>query len=234
MVIVATMKLISATATGAPRSARSLAFTAPWMGSPAPAMRPSVTQAMPVTVEAFSALAANEVPARGLRRLDRDRHTTGRRRRRRTSRGALPDDQRDAEEHGQHARAIALLDEHERQLQEQLLFGPAPLGPGAPPAARLATFYAAMIDLLDRHLHLALGAETGRSRLATGAYRFWRTHVRELVHESGVGDPETLSDVLLAPLAPEVYRLQRDDLGLTRSQITDTLGLLAERVLGRN
>jgi AcrR family transcriptional regulator len=29
--------------------------------------------------------------------------------------------------------AVALLDEHERRLQEQLLGGPPPLGPGAPP-----------------------------------------------------------------------------------------------------
>jgi hypothetical protein len=126
---------------------------------------------------------------------------------------------------------VALLDEHERLLQEQLIFGPPPLGPGAAPGARLAAFYRAMIDLLDRHLHLALGAETGQSRLDTGAYRFWRMHVRELVTQAGVGDPEALADVLMAPLAPEVYRSQRDDAGLTRTQIADTLALLAERLL---
>lgn len=128
--------------------------------------------------------------------------------------------------------AVALLDEHERQLQERLLFGPPPLGPGASPGRRLAAFYRAMIDLLDRHLHLALGAETGHSRLATGAYRFWRTHVRELVRLSGVGDPDALADVLMAPLAPEVYRAQRDEAGLTSTEVADTLALLARRLLG--
>ncbi|MGH3761443.1 TetR/AcrR family transcriptional regulator [Actinophytocola sp.] len=128
--------------------------------------------------------------------------------------------------------AVALLDEHERQLQEQLMFGSPPLGPGAPPGTRLAAFYHAMIDLLDRHLHLALGAETGQPRLATGAYGFWRTHVRELVRASGVGDPDALADVLLAPLAPEVYRAQRDEAGLTKARIADTLALLAQRLLG--
>jgi hypothetical protein len=34
---------------------------------------------------------------------------------------------------------------------------PPPLGPGAPPAERLAAFYAAMVDLLERHVHLARG-----------------------------------------------------------------------------
>ncbi|HWL98873.1 MAG TPA: helix-turn-helix domain-containing protein [Nocardioidaceae bacterium] len=128
--------------------------------------------------------------------------------------------------------AVALLDEHERLLQERLMFGPPPLGPGAPPGVRLAAFYGAMIDLLDRHLHLALGAETGQSRLVTGAYRFWRTHVRELVREANVGDPEALADTLLSPLAPEVYRSQRDDAGLTKRQIAGALAELAQRLLG--
>lgn len=127
--------------------------------------------------------------------------------------------------------AVALLDEHERQLQEQLLSGPPPLGPGAPPGARLVAFYAAMVDLLDRHLHLVLGAETGRSRLATGAYQSWRAHVRALVREAGVGDPDALADILLAPLAPEVYRHQRDEAGLAKARIAESLALLAERVL---
>jgi AcrR family transcriptional regulator len=128
--------------------------------------------------------------------------------------------------------AVALLDEHERRLQEQLLGGPPPLGPGAPPGARLAAFYAAMVDLLDRHLHLVLGAETGQSRLVTGAYEFWRAHVRGLVRQVGVGDPAALADILLAPLAPEVYRYQRDDAGLSTARIAESLALLAERVLG--
>src|SRR3954454_4524880 len=66
------------------------------------------------------------------------------------------------------AIAVALLDSHERVLQEHLLRGEPPLGPGAPPAERLAAFYTAMIDLLRKHLHLALGAEVGQSRFEPG------------------------------------------------------------------
>lgn len=130
------------------------------------------------------------------------------------------------------AVAVALLDEHERALQQKMIFGEAPLGPGAPPADRLAAFYAAMVDLLDRHLHLHLGAEVGGSRLATGAYGFWRTHVRTLVEEAGRGDPDVLADILMAPLAPEVYRHQRDELGRTPGQVAAALELVARRVLG--
>ncbi|MET7459186.1 helix-turn-helix domain-containing protein [Nonomuraea sp. NPDC005501] len=126
--------------------------------------------------------------------------------------------------------AVALLDEHERELQERLLRGDPPLGPGAPPAERLAAFYAAMVRLLEDHVHLVLGSEVGRTRFETGAYGFWRAHVRSLLVAAGTPRPDALVDPLLAPLAPEVYSYQRSDLGLTPEQITEALTRLT-RVL---
>lgn len=124
--------------------------------------------------------------------------------------------------------ATALLDEHERALQEQLMSGDPPLGPGAPPAERLTAFYAAMVDLLERHVHLVLGAEEGEARFATGAYGFWRAHVRALLVDAHL-DPDTLVEPLLAPLAAEVFRFQRRT--LTPQQITDGLADIASKVL---
>ncbi|MEV4415161.1 helix-turn-helix domain-containing protein [Catellatospora sp. NPDC049609] len=123
--------------------------------------------------------------------------------------------------------AVALLDEHERELQGRLLRGEPPLGPGAPPAQRLAAFYAAMVRLLEDHSHLVLGSEVGRSRFETGAYGFWRAHVRTILAAAQTPDPEALVDVLLAPLAPEVYDYQRRVLGLDPKQITQALDRLA-------
>lgn len=128
------------------------------------------------------------------------------------------------------AIAVALLDEHERALQEQLLRGAPPLGPGAPPADRLAAFYAAMIELLTAHAHLVLGAETGGARFATGAYGFWSVHVRSLLIDAGVPQPDSMVDTVLAPLAAEVY-LQQRERGLTPDQITAGLSTLAQRLL---
>lgn len=127
--------------------------------------------------------------------------------------------------------ALALLDEHERRLQERLLGGDPPLGPGAPPRERLAAFYVAMTELLERHLPLALGAETGRSRFGTGAYGFWRAHVRALLAEAGAPSADALADQLLAPLAPEVYEHQRHRLGLSRADIAAALTRIATRTL---
>ncbi|MFE6924242.1 TetR/AcrR family transcriptional regulator [Nocardia sp. NPDC057663] len=128
------------------------------------------------------------------------------------------------------AIAVALLDEHERALQEQLLRGEPPLGPGAPPADRLAAFYAAMVELLTAHAHLVLGAETGGARFATGAYGFWSAHVRALLVEAAVAQPDSLVDTVLAPVAAEVY-LQQRERGLAPGQIIDGLAVLAHRLL---
>ncbi len=129
------------------------------------------------------------------------------------------------------ALAVALLDEHERRLQQHLLDGPPPLGPGAPPGERLSAFYGAMVDLIDRHLELALAAETGSARFRTGAYQFWRAHVRVLLRDAEVPDPgDVLAEALLAPLAAEFYQQLRDR-DVSQAQIRDGLTSLARRAL---
>lgn len=127
--------------------------------------------------------------------------------------------------------ATALLDEHERTLQEELIRGEPPLGPGAAPAERLAAFYTAMIELLERHAQLVLGTEVGHTRFATGAYGFWRVHVLAVLRDAQVEDPDALVDVLLAPLAPDVYLHQRRERGLTPERITAALTRSAHTVL---
>jgi AcrR family transcriptional regulator len=132
------------------------------------------------------------------------------------------------------AIAAALLDGHERDLQERLLRGPAPLGPGAPPGERLAAFLIALADLLEAHGHLSLAIETEAQRLATGAHAAWRAHVQHLLDEAaGTAATHTaLADQLLAAVSPSLYRHQRETLGLTRGDIHAALGLLAHRVAG--
>ena len=129
------------------------------------------------------------------------------------------------------ALATALLDEHERRLQEHLLGGPPPLGPGAPPGERLAAFYGAMVDLIDRHLELALAAETGAARFRTGAYEFWRAHLRVLLREAGVSDPrDVLAEALLAPLAADFHQQLRER-EVSPAEIRAGFASLARRTL---
>ena len=108
-----------------------------------------------------------------------------------------------------------------------MIRGEPPLGPGAPPAERLAAFYAAMVVLLERHGHLALAGETGTARHRTGAYAAWALHVQALLEAAGLGDRPALADALLAPLAPDVFAHERER-GLTPDQmaglIKDAMG----------
>src|SRR3954453_19036509 len=85
--------------------------------------------------------------------------------------------------------AGALLQEHTRALQEAIIRGPAPLGPGAPPQERLKAMARAQLDLLEQHADLMAAGEAGRpaARFSTGPYAFLRLHVGMLVREA---DPE--------------------------------------------
>src|SRR5215471_15854714 len=99
--------------------------------------------------------------------------------------------------------AVALLDTRERELQEAILHGPPPLGPGAGPEARLTAFAGAYLDYLLEHLELVRMSETAApgARYRIGAYRFWHRHVAILL--GGSPDPEYAAHAFLAALAAE-------------------------------
>ena len=132
--------------------------------------------------------------------------------------------------------ARAVLEESERKLQEAMIRGPAPVGPGAPATERLAAFGAAYLEFLERHGDLILAAEFGAPgfRLASPVYAFYRTHVTLLLREAGLGDrAEYLADVLLAPLAASMFRYQRQGRGLELAQLADSYRELVCRLCGQ-
>jgi AcrR family transcriptional regulator len=112
--------------------------------------------------------------------------------------------------------AVALLDTRERELQEAILHGPPPLGPGAAPAARLITFTSAYLDYLLEHLDLVRMSETAApgARYRIGAYRFWHRHVAILL--GGSPDPEHAAHAFLAALAAEHVSAVLPELGEAR------------------
>ncbi|MFI0452486.1 TetR/AcrR family transcriptional regulator [Actinomadura sp. 6N118] len=114
--------------------------------------------------------------------------------------------------------AAALLDERERELQDAILFGPAPLGPGAPPADRLRAFADAYLDFALAHLPLVRMSETASpgARYRIGAYRFWHRHLTILL--AGESDPEALAHALLASLGAEHLMAVVEDLGAERAR----------------
>ncbi|MFJ8436959.1 TetR/AcrR family transcriptional regulator [Kitasatospora sp. NPDC094019] len=125
--------------------------------------------------------------------------------------------------------AVALLDTRERVLQEAVLHGPPPLGPGAPAGERLAAFLDAYFDYLLEHLALVRMSETAApgARYRIGAYRFWHRHVAILL--ATTPDPDPAAHALLAPLAADHVAALLPELGEQRMRAA--LRRLAEQAL---
>lgn len=125
--------------------------------------------------------------------------------------------------------AAALLDERERQLQQELLSGPPPLGPGAPAVERLAAFTAAYLAYVDAHLDVVALSQTSSpgARLRTGSHRLWRLHCRILFAEAGVPDSDLRAEVLLAALTAEQVRHWRHDEDYQLADLAHAMSSLA-------
>jgi len=124
---------------------------------------------------------------------------------------------------------VALLDAAERRLQDDLLHGPPPLGPGAPAGARLLAFLEAYVALLEARGDIVRASERSSpgARLRTAAYTGWHLHVTVLLRELRPdADAAALAHVLLAPLAADTWLALRRDGGLGRAALT---ALVAEQ-----
>jgi AcrR family transcriptional regulator len=130
--------------------------------------------------------------------------------------------------------ALALLDARERELQEQLIRGPAPLGPGAAPVERIVAFGHAWLDVLDSHGDIVLAAESGSigARFRGSVYASHRTHLELLVAEARPeADAGYLADALLAALDSELVLFMRTDRGRSLDEIKAGFEELARRAV---
>jgi AcrR family transcriptional regulator len=130
--------------------------------------------------------------------------------------------------------ALALLHEHTVELQEDIIRGPAPLGPGAPPKERLAAMARAQLALLEKHGELMAAGEAGRpgARFQTGPYDFLRMHAGMLIREADPdADWEVLADILLAPLATDAFFYWRTVRGHHPERIAAAFETLVDRLL---
>jgi AcrR family transcriptional regulator len=128
----------------------------------------------------------------------------------------------------------AVLDDRERAFQQAVLAGAPPLGPGAPPADRLAAFLCALVDQLEEIGDLMAEVESGVGWMHSPPYQFRRMHVRMLLAEARPDlDADPLTDVLLAPLAADVYRYQRREAGHDPQRIKEAVRAMAGGVVHR-
>jgi len=122
----------------------------------------------------------------------------------------------------------ALLDDDERALQERVLSGPPPLGPGAPPADRLIAYGRARIEFLVGHREIARAALNGREHVPAGSESpMSRAHIRLLLGELPVGaaDLDVLATQLTAALdGPLLLYLSAATLSRTAQQFSERFG----------
>jgi AcrR family transcriptional regulator len=130
--------------------------------------------------------------------------------------------------------ARALLHERTRQMQEAVIRGPAPLGPGAPPQLRLKAMAGAQLHLLEDHADLIAAGEGGKpgARFSTAPHEFLRLHAGVLVREAAPeADWEMLTDILLAPLGAESFLFWRRVRGFSVDRILAAFETVVDRVL---
>lgn len=115
--------------------------------------------------------------------------------------------------------ALALLDEQDRVLQEQMIRGEPPLGPGAPPRERLHAFGEAYLDFVSRHGEmLSMAADLGGLRTSP-PWQLYRTHLIVLLSEAAPdADAEMGAEMLLDVLNPCAY-VRRIDQGFAHDRL---------------
>lgn len=127
----------------------------------------------------------------------------------------------------------ALLDESERRLQEGFIRGPAPLGPGSPPAERLIAFGHALLELTHARGDLLVAAEPAArgQRYRRPVYAAYRAHLAALLGEIvGREEAQYLADVLLGALAPDLVLHQSLVLGMSMAQLKNAWQHLVLRI----
>ncbi|MFF1413272.1 TetR/AcrR family transcriptional regulator [Streptomyces sp. NPDC058289] len=129
--------------------------------------------------------------------------------------------------------AVALLDAQESELQDKMLHGPPPLGPGGDAGMRIAAFFDTYLDLLDTNLELVRLSETTAPgvRYQIGSYCLWQRHLADLLAEARPElDAQGTSHLLLAMVDADLQQALRSS-EFTPGRIRGALGEMVRRVL---
>ena len=121
----------------------------------------------------------------------------------------------------------ALLDDAERDFQEQVLSGPPPLGPGASPLDRLVAYGQARVHLLIEHADIARASLDGGQPIPAGSSTpLSQLHIRVLLGQLDLGpaDLDMLAVQLTAALDGPLL------LYLSAAALTEDSALVGNRI----
>ncbi|MDA2894524.1 helix-turn-helix domain containing protein [Mycolicibacterium sp. BiH015] len=128
---------------------------------------------------------------------------------------------------------IVLLDEDEKVQQQAFLFGPPPLGPGAPPLERLLAYGRERLKFVDTHR--ALLSDVGRDPQMryNAPMMLHHSHIRLLLETAGTtGDLDTQATALLSLLDADYVHHELTDRGRTLQELGDAWETVARKLCG--
>lgn len=129
---------------------------------------------------------------------------------------------------------LVLLDEDEQALQRAFLFGPPPLGPGAPPLDRLLAYGRARLTFVDRHRPLLRDAGRDPQARYNAPYAVQHTHLRVLLEAAGTtGNVDVQADALLMLLDADYVTHQLENRGLSLDALGGAWENVARKLCGQ-
>jgi AcrR family transcriptional regulator len=128
---------------------------------------------------------------------------------------------------------MVLLDEDEKAEQQAFMFGPPPLGPGAPPLVRLLAYGRERLRFTWDHRMLLSDANSDPQMRFNAPATLHRTHLRMLLEAAGTsGDLDAQTDALMALLDADYVTHQVNDLGRSLQLQGDAWESLARKLCG--
>jgi AcrR family transcriptional regulator len=120
----------------------------------------------------------------------------------------------------------ALMQERAMALQDAVLNGPAPLGPGAPPRERLFAFIEGVIEVVSRNKGLLAALDHAEAVVQARIpdedppplHALWHRHISDLIHEARPDlDADLTAHLVLASLHSDpIQRLLTTEGGADR------------------
>lgn len=128
---------------------------------------------------------------------------------------------------------VTLLSDAEAEFQGRFMFGPPPLGPGAPGLDRLIAFGAERIAFVLEFGELARAADASApNRFEVPAVALWHRHIEFLLLEEGMeADPWLMALSLSATLDPERLLYAVRVRGVTPERLSESWRELVTRVV---
>jgi AcrR family transcriptional regulator len=128
---------------------------------------------------------------------------------------------------------IVLLDEDEKAEQQAFMFGPPPLGPGAPPLDRLLAYGRDRLKFVQAHHGLLSDANRDPQMRFNAPMMLHHRHIRVLLEAAGTsGDLDAQAFALLTLLDADYVHRQLTERGQTLQTLGDAWESVARKLCG--